>query len=206
MAAALSGVCPVAASALLAEPPEEIAVIPAAETQPEPAEVAPPVPLTDEPLPPPVSGPLMNPPIHLPANHSFTLWTTPAALTAISKPPVSSAPVRSGLRLPGQPFTLWTQPGRVDHIVMRNGAAPAAGKTSAAPRDTVSTGQRWLPLAAGIAIAALFGMGYLSQKSQRQEAEENLTLLERKAAAEISTAQVQAKTCHSCKISAEDEK
>lgn len=182
----------------LVEPAVETTVAAIAEPMPEP-EPAPEisnVPLPDsplsEPISPPVAESVMKTPIKLPANHSFTLWTTPAVLAAAPKPAASSVPVRSNLRLPAQPFTLWTQPGRVDRIVMRNGAAPATDKRTAATRDT-SSSARWLPLAAGIAIAALFAMGYLSQRSQRQNLEEDLAHEKSRAAAEISTAQGQAK-------------
>ncbi len=148
-------------------------------------------PLQPEPTPPPVSEPVTTM-IKLPANHSFTLWTTPAALSQASKLTRPAIPGKVTMRLPGQPFTVWTQPGRVERIVMRNTVAPVAGKVAIiAPARPVSGAQRWLPIAAGIAVTALFGVGYISQKSQRVQAEDNYAQLEKQASAEVSTAQVQ---------------
>lgn len=192
---------------ILLEPAVETPGAPIAESMPKPEsaleipDTAPPVSLPSQPSPPPVFESAMNTPIKLPANNSFTLWTLPAVVAAAPKQPVPAAPVRSSLRLSGQPFTLWTQPGRVDRIVMRNGAAPAAGQATAARRDTVSSRQQWLSLAAGFAIAAVFGMGYLFMRSERQSVREELAQEKSKAAAEISTIQVQAKEAF---IKAED--
>ena len=178
-----------------AAPVVEVIALPAAAMEPEsmPAfpSLEPVAPLPPEPTLPPVSEPVTTM-IKLPANHSFTLWTTPAALSQASKLARPTVAGKATMRLPGQPFTLWTQPGRVDRIVMRNAASPVVGKVATvAPATLVSSGQRWLPIAACIAVAALFGAGYVSQKSQRVEAEDNYAQLQKQAAAEASTAQVQ---------------
>ncbi len=176
-------------------PVVEVIALPAAVIEPEsmPAfpSLDPVAALTPEPTPPSVPEPVTTM-IKLPANHSFTLWTTPAALSQASKLTRPAVSGKATLRLQGQPFTLWTQPGRVERIVMRNAAAPVAGKVvTIAPATPVSTGRRWLPMAACIAVATLFGAGYISQKSQRVQAEDNYAQLQIQAAAEASTAQVQ---------------
>ena len=179
-------------------PVVEVIALPAAVMEPEsmPAfpSLDPVAALPPEATPPSVSEPVTTM-IKLPANHSFTLWTTPAALSQASKLTRPAAPGKMSMRLPGQPFTLWTQPGRVERIAMRNAVAPvahvAAKVVTIAPATPVSTGRRWLPMAACIAVAALFGAGYISQKSQRVQAEDNYAQLQIQAAAEASTAQVQ---------------
>ena len=149
-----------------------------------------------EPAPPRAAPelPAMTPRLTLSANHSFTLWTTPAALAgALRAAAPAVAPHKTTapkLRLSGQPFTLWTQPGRVEPVFMRNGAntTTAAVVTAGARAATMTGATRWLPLAAGIAIAALFGMSYSSQKAQREAAESDLGALQAKASVEVDAA------------------
>lgn len=75
------------------------------------------------------------------------------------------------MRLSAQPFTLWTEPGRVDKITKSNAPPPAERKAAHGPQR--SGGTNWLAAAAAIAVAALLGLKYFSERShsQRLEAE-----------------------------------
>jgi|GEM_PF-2262321 len=180
---------PVPPVEVVAAPPEPLETAVAAPKPPLPEHLA-------SRIPHPVSPvPAMNTPITLTANRSFTLWITPAALAA----PVlaTAASGRSPLRLPGQSFTLWTQPGRVDRVAMSNAIPPAA---RVIPRRTdLSRGHRWIPIAAAAAlvIAALLGVKYFSEKSQRETLEADYAALEQQKAAELSTANAKAKEADS---------
>jgi paraquat-inducible protein B len=128
-------------------------------------------------------------PIKLSANHSFTLWTRAALAALVTPAGATTAADRTNLRLPGQSFTLWTHPGRVDRIAMRNAPAPAR---EAASRPAATS--RWLPIAAAacLALAGFFGMKYYSEKSQRETVESDYAALAIQKDSELSTANLKA--------------
>ncbi len=158
---------------------------------------APPAASPVHPTSPPTSlstVPAMTTPIRISVNQGHTLWTTNEALAAMpsARTAASAAAATTGstaaaavkkpaLKLPGKAFTLWASPQRVERITMSNHAAPVTAMTGPTTPAAIAaaasgasccapSGRSWLPLAAGLAIAALLGLLWRSAAGERDEA------------------------------------
>lgn len=134
----------------------------------------------------PASAPL---PFVVLQNRSFTFWTE-QAVSAASLPVSCTA-----LKLPGKAFTLWSKPALVAPIPMRNGMTAAelefstrqstavpAPPAHSAPATAAPGGNRWLPLAAAIALIGLAGLKMASDNSKLEAREKEAAALQAKLA------------------------
>ncbi|MDB6132705.1 MAG: hypothetical protein JWM59_948 [Verrucomicrobiales bacterium] len=176
------------ATASLVEPAPEAASVPVPVL--EPLSLAAPVFLVDKPV------------IRVARSRAFTLWTKKAA-EAVS--PVAPTPIK----LPGKAFTLWAKSTVSAPIPMRNGmtaaeleasnrraaAAPAPRPVhpahTAQPQSVPSASNRWLPLAAALALAALAGLKMVADRSTLANAEREKADLSEEVKAVIKTAKAE---------------
>ncbi|RYD33244.1 MAG: hypothetical protein EOP86_13840 [Verrucomicrobiaceae bacterium] len=146
--------------------------------------------------------PVDKPVIRMARSGAFTVWTRKAAETVS---PVAPAPIK----LPGKAFTLWAKSTVSAPIPMRNGmtaaeleasnrqaaAAPAPRPIhpahTAQPQAVPSSSNRWLPLAAALALAALAGLKMAADRSTLANAEREKGDLQRKVESTLKTVQAE---------------